>query len=235
MSELINLGNSRRTQLLYPTDLWPNGVPIPLSEFNIQTGKASFINGDIVDASGWDLVIIPLKGCHRFNWQISGRGAEYRNIYDKDMNFLASYTNFADSGSTVNNGYNSTFWKSAAYISLSVRHHISNPQNQSVTFWYYPIHGGERNVAFQQLRTEWVDNSYTQPLIPCHGYTRVRLTQGPRGAALWYGEDGNYLFGRGYGEEAGSYKIPEGAYYFRLQSYRMSSDPAATVFNWYLE
>ena len=68
-----------------------------------------------------------------------------------------------------------------------------------------------------------------------HGYSKVKLTIGVRGCTLWYGEDKNYLIGRNYGDESGTYKIPDGAYYFRLQSYRMTNDPSATMINYILE
>lgn len=194
---------------MYPTDLWPNGVEVPFEEFTVYKNKGMF-SGDTTmqDNSGWDFMIIPIKGAHRI--VLSDTTGEWTYYLDENLNkgpidALQQKTDY------MTNALNEP------HLGKNLRGHRTF---RGITFYYYPTYGAEKNVVFQQIRPDSPDNSLTTPFIPVHGYTKLHTSWAGRGQALWYGDDKNYLFSRGYGAESGVYEIPEGAYYCKLQTYK---------------
>lgn len=209
MSDFTKLGHTRRSNMMYPTDLWPNGVEVPFEEFTVYKNKGMFNNDTtMADASNWDFMVIPIKRAHRI--KMSDTNGEWTYYLDENLN-KGPVTAIQQKYDVLTNALNEP------YFGKSLRSHRTF---SGITFYYYPIHGAERNVVFQQVRQDSPDNSYTTPLIPVHGYSKLHTSWSGRGCAQWFGEDKNHLFSRDYGEEAGVYTIPEGAYYCQLKTYR---------------
>lgn len=214
MSELISLGNSRRTQLLYPTDLWPNGVEVPIESglFEIYPGEAIFnpTNGRVT-SSGWSLVIAPIKNAH--NWSFRSTKAEYEGILDENGNVI--YMTASPSNVPV----------TAKYIFKSCRNATASSVLKGITFYYYPTHtenkGDLCTVPIYEDHSPYAGggaNNYSA-FIKTNGAAKIQYSIGFRGCAHWYNGEKEQLFSRGYGEESGTYTAPEGAEYFKSQGY----------------
>ena len=131
--------------------------------------------------------------------------------------------------------------KNAKYIGVSCRTG-TNPAGifQGITFYYLPTHTDNPSdrcvvVDYSDFNTSTTNNK-TQ-WIPCRGMSTLVWSCAPRGAVSFYNEDGELLFNRGYGEEAGRYVIPNGAAYAEIWSYTPfgSKDESSFLTTYYLE
>ena len=212
MSEFTKIGggHTRRTSLMYPADLWPNGVEIPLTSFEILKNKGIFNNDTtIVDTNGWDCIVFPIKQAVAISWNLtSGRGVEYPRMLYNDYTSAGSsnYWQYNYSSGDGYNGFRIIPNKTAQYIVFCFRGGLSNPETQFITFYY------DDKTKFDGVGYCTSDNKSIS-YIDCHGANKVKLSFSTRGAMQWFGEDKNYLFQRGYGDEAGTYLVPNGAYY----------------------
>lgn len=240
MSEFTKIGggHTRRTSLMYPTDLWPNGVEIPIESglFEIYPHYAMWNSEDemVYTENNWSFVVIPIKLANcivirntrlEYTYYLTEDKKKIRvNLYNSNLgNYSYRYDRIP---------------LNAKYIGCTCRSATASEILKGVTFYYLPTSNAEINVIFQQVRHDRPDDSYTVPFIPCHGYTKLYISVNARGQALWYGEDKNYLFTRGYGTESSIYNIPEGAYYVKLQTYilgNIDQNPKGTAITYWLE
>lgn len=213
---------------MYPTDLWPNGVEVPIESglFEIYPHYGMWNADDemVYTKNNWSFVVIPIKLANCI--VIRNTRLEYTYFLTEDKKKIRA--NIYNSNLGDYNYRYANIPLNAKYIGCTCRSNVASTILKGVTFYYLPTHGAERNVIFQQIRPDSPDNSYTTPYIPVHGYTKLHVSIETRGQALWYGEDKNYLFTRGYGTESGTYNIPQGAYYVKLQTNLWGSNIDAT-------
>lgn len=202
---------------MYPTDLWPNGVEVPFEEFTVYENKGMF-SGDTTmqDSSGWDFMVIPIKGAHRI--VLNDTNLEWTYWLDENLN--------KNTNQSILNGApyaSGNILYSAPYIGKNLRGHRTF---SGITFYYYPTNGAERNVS--NYKNSWSDFMY------CAGAEKLHLGFNSRGSIVWYGEDKNLLFSRPWGEEAGVYIVPEGAYYAKYNGNAPYAVGEGTI-NYWLE
>ena len=212
-------GRSRRTSLMYPDDIWPNGVEVLITDglFEIYPGEAIFnsTNGRVT-SSGWSLVIAPLKRCHWFT--IRSTRAEYTGLLDKEGNVIASTINETNGPSNIP--------ANAYYVYKSCRNSTASNVLKGITFYYFPTHSdtiGDPCVAVvNQDNFPYAGggaNNYSNFIEVLDGTTKIKYGIGFRGCAHWYNENKRQLFARSYGDESGTYIVPQGAKYFKSQGY----------------
>ena len=242
MSENIHLGNSRRTQLLYPTDLWPNGVEITIDDgqFEVYLGSAMFTsNEEMTTSSGWSFVIVPIKNANFFI--IRYTRLEYNYFLYENKKKWNNLNQFPTT-SLGNNLYR--VWcipKNAKYIGVSCRTG-TNPASifKGITFYYLPTHSDDLTERCSVLDISDFNTSTTNnktQKIYCEGMSKLIWSCAPRGAVIFYNGDGQRLLSRNYGEEAGTYIVPDGAVYAEVQSYTPlgTLDDTSFLTTYYLE
>ena len=203
---------------MYPTDLWPNGVEIPFEEFTVYKNK--FIgngNNTMYDDSNWDVIIIPIKSAHRI--VMNDSTGEWTYFLDENLTVPDP---ISSNSCMYTNIQTIPFY--AKYIGKNLRGHRTF---SGVTFYYYPTHGAERNVS--NYKNSWSDFMY------CAGAEKLHLGFNSKGSIVWYGEDKNLLFSRPWGEEAGVYIVPEGAYYAKYNGNAPSYAVGEGTINYWLE
>lgn len=213
MSEFTKIGggHTRRASLMYPTDLWPNGVEIPLEQCNPIIQHDTNYNSTNPNGYTWngvDYILIPFKEAVVLNIKNYG---DYPALFDKDLKAISF--SFNPDG---------TIPVLAKYFGCMLRD--KSLSNRYITFAYLddaPDNGvweyGKWYVANGHVINENFTNWLQDSFAGCHGASKIKFWGTWRGNILWYGEDKNYLFARGYGGE--TYDVPEGAYYFKYNGY----------------
>ena len=202
---------------MYPNDLWPNGVEVPIESglFEIYPGEGIFnkTNGRVT-SSGWSLVIFPIKNAHY--WVIRSTRDEYEGLLDENGTVLTAQMGKSPTNIPLN----------AKYGYKSCRNATASNILKGITFYYYPTKVseiGEVGVAVvNQDNSPYAGggaNNYSNYIKLLDGATKVKYGLGFRGGAHWYNENQNELFVRAYGKESGTYTIPDGAAYFKSQGY----------------
>ena len=217
MSATNSKGKSRRHALLYPTDIWPNGVEIPITHPDIEVypnmGMWASDTEPTATTDSWSVVIIPLKRCNGF--YINSTRFEYTYYLDPTRHKYV--TNACSQNQT-----SMPLPNAAPYLCITCRNATASNIFKGFTA-YYRDRRPEQNQNFSSipfiLNTSNLDGNWSD-FIYCHGAKTVNLTANLRGSMYWYGEDKNDLLSRGYGVEANTYKVPDGAYWCRFEGYR---------------
>lgn len=235
MNEKVHLGNSRRTQLLYPTDIWPNNREILTTDglFEVYPHYGMWTSNEEMayTEDNWSFVVIPIKNANCII--LRSTRFEYTYFLTEDKKKLNNSNIFYTSNLGDGNYRCAVVPTKAKYIGCTCRSANASSVLKGVTFCYLPTHGADRNVGVQFYNSN-NSSECKSTFISCLGYSKLNLSVANRGAAYFYGENKNYLFGRGYGEESGSYKIPEGAHYVLILSYATLAN-TSSIFTYTLE